>query len=312
MDLHLRQLEAFVRVYRSGGVTSAARSMHMTQPAVTVLLRKFERACDVQLFYRRNRAVRPTPAADALIVRAEAVLAHAATFDSHLAELRRAKASQVEIAVTPSLGIVVMPSVLAKFERQRPGVKVHVHDVLPDQAPPFVIAGEVEFALGTFATRTDVEMVPVLEYSLVVLCRRDAPLARRRRITWHDVNQFPVVTLNHGYAMRTWIDETFARAGESFAAAVEVTQLTAAIAMVQENIGCSIVPSYLGMNYDALDIVALRVDELANTRWLIMMKREDTELSPAAVALLALIRDDLGLRMKSRTTPVTWGGQAIH
>lgn len=99
------------------------------------------------------------------------------------------------------------------------------------------------------------------------------------------------------------MDESFARTGQKFVPAIEVSQFASAIAMVQRNIGCTIVPSYLGQIYETQGLVARPVDEPANTRDLFMMKRIGSTLTPAAHELLDLIRNEVERRAAQVSAP---------
>jgi DNA-binding transcriptional LysR family regulator len=291
-----RQLEAFVRVYRECSITAAARAMHLTQPAVSVLIRRLESSAGIPLFHRAKGRLTPTAAADTIIAGAERALDELHDLDLQLQAFRKHSRSRTLIAVTPSLGTVVMPSVLAAFESRFPGTRVFVRDVKPVEAAELVGAREVEFGLGTVPSQPGLAIAPVAAYSLLALVRRDAPVARRRRVDWRDIAKLRIISISEGHFIRAWIDEMFSRAGVSFNPAVEVSQFTSAIAMVQRDLGCAIVPSYLGHDYEAQGLVALRVDDAANSRELMMMKLPGSRLSAAARCLLELIGDEVRVR----------------
>ncbi|WP_417720682.1 LysR substrate-binding domain-containing protein [Salipiger sp.] len=66
MRLRHRQVEAFRSVMMTGGITSAAEAMHVTQPAVSRLIRDLEQTMNLQLFERRGARLDPTPEATLL------------------------------------------------------------------------------------------------------------------------------------------------------------------------------------------------------------------------------------------------------
>ncbi|MFV0335510.1 MAG: LysR family transcriptional regulator [Tropicimonas sp.] len=66
MRLRHRQIEAFRSVMMTGGITSAAEAMHVTQPAVSRLIRDLEQTMRFQLFERRGVRLDPTPEATLL------------------------------------------------------------------------------------------------------------------------------------------------------------------------------------------------------------------------------------------------------
>ena len=57
MNLTLRQLRAFAAVAETGSFTAAARQLHLTQSALSVLVRELEREIGVQLLDRHTRRV---------------------------------------------------------------------------------------------------------------------------------------------------------------------------------------------------------------------------------------------------------------
>ncbi|RBO55127.1 LysR family transcriptional regulator [Rhodovulum sp. BSW8] len=66
MRLRHRQIEAFRSVMMTGGITSAATAMHVTQPAVSRLIRDLEDTIGLSLFQRRGARLDPTPEATLL------------------------------------------------------------------------------------------------------------------------------------------------------------------------------------------------------------------------------------------------------
>jgi DNA-binding transcriptional LysR family regulator len=83
------QLEAFVEVVRRGSVTAAARSLYVTQPALTARLNALERTVGSPLLVRRRGGVRLTEAGRAFLPYAERALQAIADGRTVLAELER-------------------------------------------------------------------------------------------------------------------------------------------------------------------------------------------------------------------------------
>ena len=293
----LRHWQAFVSVYQLGSMTEAARDLHLTQPAISSLVRELEASIGMRLFDRTRRALQRTAAADALIASAEHMLAEVARFGVVVKSTRSGVAAQLSLAVVPSIGTLIMPGVLAHFERRYPSIRVSVYEGWPEEALRLVTGRRVEFAVGTFEPNPDVELEALATYSLLVVCKRDSPLAQRESISWADVNRMPVVTLIPSGQMRSWIEQTFARAGERFTPAFEVSKFTSAIAMVHQNLGCTIVPSYLGRNYADEGLVARAVDEPPNGRPLTLMSVKGEALARPARYIVELIRDEVRARL---------------
>ena len=63
----LRQLRGFASVIDEGGVSAAARALHVSPPAVSLQLRDLENAIGVPLFERSKQGMQPTTAGAALL-----------------------------------------------------------------------------------------------------------------------------------------------------------------------------------------------------------------------------------------------------
>jgi len=86
--LNLRHLRAVTEIARCGSISGAAIAVSLTQPAITQALAKLEGAVGQPLFTRRPDGMSPTPAAQLLVPRAEAALAHVASSRVTMAQLR--------------------------------------------------------------------------------------------------------------------------------------------------------------------------------------------------------------------------------
>jgi DNA-binding transcriptional LysR family regulator len=88
--MELRELRGFVAVVEEGGLSAAARRLHMSQPAVSQLVAALERQLGVQLLVRSNTGVHPTEAGQTLLAEARAVLSRhdqaVATMARHAAD----------------------------------------------------------------------------------------------------------------------------------------------------------------------------------------------------------------------------------
>jgi DNA-binding transcriptional LysR family regulator len=298
MQATTRHWRAFAAVYRRGSMTAAALDLHLTQSAVSLLIRDLEAATGVMLFERAHRSVRPTVAADDLAPAVEHMLAEIARFDFIVKEKSNENKALLTIAVVPSIGTSIMPGILAKFAPRFPAVKVVVHERWPQEATQLVAERSVEFAIGTFDPSADVDLETLAAYSLIVLCRPDSPLAKRKSIIWADVYQQPIISLIPAGLVPSWIGETLAGGRKPFRPAFEVSKIISAIAMVHENLGCTVVPSYLANDPSAAGLVKLPVDEPANRKPLAIMIPKGTALSPAARFLAELVREEILARVE--------------
>jgi DNA-binding transcriptional LysR family regulator len=119
MSLDVRQLRAFVTVAECGSFTRAAASLNLSQPALTVQIRKLEQALGVRLFDRNTRVVALTRNGAELLPTLGRILRD---LDGVLAETRQLVTMQrgvVRLAVLPSFASGVLPEVQGAPPRHR-------------------------------------------------------------------------------------------------------------------------------------------------------------------------------------------------
>ncbi|GAA4587833.1 LysR family transcriptional regulator [Planotetraspora phitsanulokensis] len=97
--MELRELRAFVAVVEDGGLSAAARRLHLSQPALSQTIATLERQLGVKLLVRSSTGVSPTEAGTTLVAEARAVLAR------HDQALRTMAAYSTEGAGVLRLGI---------------------------------------------------------------------------------------------------------------------------------------------------------------------------------------------------------------
>jgi DNA-binding transcriptional LysR family regulator len=117
---------SFLAVMREGSLSGAARALGMTQPSLGRHMRELEDALGVPLFARSPQGLTPTDMAYAL-------MPHAQTMASASAALRRAATTQqdaiagvVRITASEVIGTKVLPTMLADFRQQHPGIVIEL------------------------------------------------------------------------------------------------------------------------------------------------------------------------------------------
>ena len=113
--LKTRHLEAFVEVARQGSVTLAARTLGLTQPAVSRTLRELEIVAGTALLERDGRGVRPTRAGEIFLRHAGASLASLRGGLEALRTLGADDGPRLRIGALPTVSASVMPEVMRRY-----------------------------------------------------------------------------------------------------------------------------------------------------------------------------------------------------
>lgn len=290
----LRQLRAFRAVYQLRKLSAAAEQLSITQSAVSVLLRQLEEGLGTRLFDRTTRSLRPTHAATEAVVVAERILRDVDSLGAGLRDLSALRRGRVSLAVTPTLGEILLPPVVRRFARLHPEIRVVIDDCSPEQFVSRVVGEHVDLGLGTpERAAADVDTAKLLGDTLALVCRKDHPLAGRRRVRWADLVGHPVITVRPGYGIRPLIDGAAAQAGVLLDVANEVSFLSTALWMVECGLGAAVMPTAYARRSGHGGLVVRKLHQPVVSRDISLVTKRGRSLSPAAQAFVAALRAEL-------------------
>jgi DNA-binding transcriptional LysR family regulator len=180
--MNLRQLQAFKALIETGTVSQAARALHISQPAASKLVAKFEDTAGFTVFKRERGRLLPTPEALMLYDEVERVFAGVDEIARATRDIRELKRGKVALGVPMALACGLVQGVIDRFLRDRPEVSVSLQTRSSPRLVEFTAARRVDLAV--VALMSD---YPGVEMEL--LCRAEGVcvLPPAHRLTAADV-----------------------------------------------------------------------------------------------------------------------------
>lgn len=286
----IKQLKAFLAVYELKKLGLAADHLHLSQPAISVLIKQLEASLGVALFDRSNRTLTPTESAHDLLAHAQALVQRLESLPAVLRESRSASKGVVRINVTPTLGAFVLPPVVRTFARQYPDIKLVIHDCAPDQFITKIYGDEVDLAIGTPEVIIhDLLSEVLMDDALVLVVPRSHHLARTPHMAWAQLQGLPLITIRKGYGIRDRIDAAARQAAVALQVVNEVTFLATALWMVEAGLGFALVPAaYVAGHLEHLTCIALTEPQVS--RSIECIRRRDKPLSVQAALFIDVLK----------------------
>ena len=244
MNINLRQFHAFVTAAQLGSFTRAAKRLNLSQPALTVQVRQLEEALGVRLFDRTTRMVKLTPIGRELTPALERVLHEIDAIMVNTKELASHIKGTVTIGALPSISSKLLPSAIAEFQKQYPGIVLRLRDVLAQRIVKLVKEEEVDFGIGTLISHEqDIQFTPLFTDHLGVIFPEGHPMERRKTITLKYLATFPLILMVSGTSVRNMVDRAFESIEEVVVPAFETVHMSTAVALVRAGLGLTIEPS---------------------------------------------------------------------
>lgn len=240
MTISLAQLRSFVLVVDEGGFAPAAERLGLTQSAVSHAVASLEGELDGALITRRPSiavtalGARVLPHARAAVASADGVSAVAAEFHGQTSGLVRLAA-----AATVSFGL--LPTLLATWKRDYPGIHVQLFEGDDDELPLWLEKGIVDAAVLINPEQIHADAIEIARDDYRATFRSDHPLADEASLAASDLLDDPVLVSGGGCAQS--VLDILRSADPDFRPIQEVRDIGALLGMVAADVGITVFPS---------------------------------------------------------------------
>jgi DNA-binding transcriptional LysR family regulator len=243
MDASLKQIRSFVAVARLKSFTRAASLLHVSQPTLTVQIRRLEDALGLRLLDRNTRTVDLTRIGREILPVFETMVQE---FDGVLLGVRDVAEQRrgiVKLAALPSVAAGALPDVIRTFRELRPGVSFVLKDVVASRVLGLVRAEEADLGvMGGEAAHADIEIVFTARDQMHAVFPAGHPIEHAASVTAVVLATYPLVMMDPDTSVRAIVDAAFNRVGLMPSPACEVTYLMTAVGMVRAGLGLAILP----------------------------------------------------------------------
>ncbi len=164
----------------------AAASLGIAQPPLSQQIAALERELGARLFDRTARGVFPTAAGEAFLARARRALAEMSAAVSDTGRAARGETGRLRLGFIGSSLLELLPSLLGRFIRERPDVRLGLHEMSTCQSATALLDGELDISIGRGAPRgagaEDLVSVSVGRDHLVAVVGAAHPLAGQPKV----------------------------------------------------------------------------------------------------------------------------------
>jgi len=262
MKLNPRQLEAFRAVMLTGSMTIAAETLHISQPAVSRLVRDLEAILSLRLFRREGNRLIPGAEAQRLYAEVDKFYQGIERIERIAEDLVTLRTGTLRIASMSTLGLSVVAEGVCRFARKHPEVRTSLDvrnslGILELTSANQIDIGFVQLASGEYPGIHAIALPPI---SAVCVMPVDDALAVKSVISLEDLNGRRLVTLNTNNPLQRRIHSAMEARGVSGFSCVETTSAHSACGMVSGGLGITICDpftaaytQYPGITYRKID-----------------------------------------------------------
>ncbi len=283
-------MRAFVALAKTGNFTLAAQAMHVTQSALSGLIKELEQTLGAKVVDRSTRRALLTDIGKELYPLFSQMIDDLDGALANVAEHTSLKKGIVRIAAPQLLSCTLMPEVIAAYRAQHPDIDVRLGDTAVESVIARVLSGEADFGIGP-----EREPAPPLDARLLfempfaVVFPKGHELEQLARVTWKDVARYPLISLQGQFTERLLEDVHASLREVPVRPANEVTFMTTALAMAAAGLGVTVCMPYAAPLVTLYGLVMRPLEEPVLSRRFFIYTRQGRSLSPAAESVIAFL-----------------------
>lgn len=239
--MSLKQYEAFVKTAELGSLTKAAQELGSTQSRISHILGDMEEKYGFRLLERSRGGVKLTPQGEVLYEKMREILSLDGALQSIIEDMSGANGGIIRLGAFTSVAVHWLPSIINAFTADRPNAEFKMYSGDYHDMEQWLRDGTIDLGFIALPAPDGVLCAPLFEDELVAILPKGHRLAEYDAVPVSEMAREPFITIleSSGHDIR--------RALGDITPDVKFTTKDdyAVIAMVEQNMGVSIVPRLL-------------------------------------------------------------------
>lgn len=244
--LNVRYLVVFRAIAKTGSVSAAARTLHVSQPAVTKTIRLLEDELGLTLFDRIKGRLVITREAEQLMPQVERLFGDVSAIEGLADEIRQGFSGSITIASVTTLSTSLVARAVEPFHKKYPRVRVDIKSLSTLLATNYVATNAVDIGILDIAPAAglDMEVIDLCRSEVGCVMRAAHPLAHRASLGPADITGETLIAFGEETLTGLHLREAFQDANLQHNITFTVNHTLTAYSLVKAGVGMAVVDSF--------------------------------------------------------------------
>ena len=241
--MDVRELRYFVQIAKERSFTRAAKSLFISQPALSKMMRKLEKELGVELFIIRPDGVRLTEYGSLLFEKAVPLIQEFEELGNLVTDFRKLPKGKLTVGVTPMLGTLFMVDIFVDFRKMYPEIDLQLVETGSNEIRRMLNEGELDVGICILDKKGPGEEDTILfEDEMSVCLHRENPLTEYSSVGFGQLKGELFNMYSPKSALHSQIMNRCLRAGFEPKINVISSKITMILRMTQRGQGICVVP----------------------------------------------------------------------
>ncbi|MFW1677355.1 LysR substrate-binding domain-containing protein [Pontibacter sp. JAM-7] len=242
----LTELRYIVTLAREQHFGHAAEKCYVSQPTLSIAVKKLEEELGVALFERSKNSVRVTPVGAKVVQQAQRVLEQAETIKELAHEGKDQLKSPLRVGAIYTIGPYLFPHLIPRVQALAPHMPLYIEENFTESLRLKIRNGELDAVILALPfNEPDIVTRPLYDESFEMLMPKEHPWANRKEIDSELLPETPLLLLGEGHCFRDQVLESCPTLNQTLHDQHTITEgssLETIRMMVSSGLGCSVLP----------------------------------------------------------------------
>jgi DNA-binding transcriptional LysR family regulator len=285
MSVTVRQIRAFDAAATTGSFTDAAEQLHLTQSAVSMLIRQMETILGLAVFIRSGTGVQLTEFGEAIRPSLTRALIEISDVSKAAQGIRNLKRGQLRLALPHVLASTWLPSIIHDFRANHPDISIDVTDTIADRIIDTVVSGVAEVGIGP-ARALPANVTAIALWDVPILMARPQYVEAGAAVNLTSEGEEKLSWIHYSDEFNARLQDVRSDAAHPQHSDIRVRGLLAALSLLQTGPHVTTAPSYAA---EYANVFNVKLDALAGdpvVQRFSFYHRKGRPLTPPATLLL--------------------------
>ncbi|MBQ9479392.1 MAG: LysR family transcriptional regulator [Selenomonadaceae bacterium] len=244
--MELRQLEYFQMASRLKNITRAAQRLRVSQPNITVAIKKLETELGILLFDRSQKQLSLTPEGAVFLSRIDTALRCIEDAVLEVNDYKQLQKGTIKIGIPPMMGAYLVPKILSGFQHLHQGLDVLLFEEGSMSIREKLERDELDFGIVIISNMTPtLNVLPMSRSQLMVCVSSDSPLAKKQSIASKDIARADLIMMKEGSYLREILQERLKQLKITPNVVLESSQIVTIKGLVTHGVGIAFLLDFI-------------------------------------------------------------------
>ncbi len=244
--MELRQLEYFQMASRLKNITRAAERLRVSQPNITVAIKKLEAELGIQLFDRSQKQLALTPEGAVFLNRIELALRNIQDAVLEVNDYKQLQKGTIKIGIPSMIGAYLFPKIFSSFQKQYSHLDIYLYEEGSMAIREQLERDELDFGIVIISNAAQsLQLLPMSTSQIAACVPENHPLAAKKSIGIQDLTDADLIMLKEGSFLRHLVLDKLKAANITPNIVLESNQIETIKGLVSSGVGLAFLLDFI-------------------------------------------------------------------